>query len=62
MSRGRGRRLIEEGGLTGLLVEQKLPFARQYFDRFTIFGRGWRVDEGDISELSDELIKKHRKV
>ncbi|MEP4572891.1 urea ABC transporter ATP-binding subunit UrtE, partial [Marinobacter sp.] len=30
------RRLIKEDGLTVLLVEQKLPFARKYADRFAI--------------------------
>ncbi len=53
------RRLIEEDGLTVLLVEQKLPFARKFADHFAIMDRGRRVAEGDIGELSDELIKKH---
>jgi urea transport system ATP-binding protein len=53
------RRLIAEDGLTVLLVEQKLPFARKYADRFAIMDRGRRVAKGDIAELSDELIKKH---
>lgn len=53
------RRLIKEDGLTVLLVEQKLPFARKYADRFAIMDRGRRVAEGEIAELSDGLIKKH---
>ena len=53
------RRLIKEDGLTVLLVEQKLPFARKCADRFAIMDRGRRVAEGEIAELSDELIKKH---
>ncbi|MDY6799151.1 MAG: urea ABC transporter ATP-binding subunit UrtE [Pseudomonadota bacterium] len=53
------RRLIAEDGLTVLLVEQKLPFARKFADRFAIMDRGRRVAEGEIAELSDELIKKH---
>jgi urea transport system ATP-binding protein len=53
------RRLIEEDGLTVLLVEQKLPFARKYADNFAIMDRGRRVAGGEIAELSDELIKKH---
>ncbi|WP_339801602.1 urea ABC transporter ATP-binding subunit UrtE [uncultured Marinobacter sp.] len=53
------RRLIKEDGLTVLLVEQKLPFARKYADRFAILDRGRRVAEGEIAGLSDELIKKH---
>ncbi|WP_166253889.1 urea ABC transporter ATP-binding subunit UrtE [Marinobacter salicampi] len=53
------RRLIEEDGLTVLLVEQKLPFARRYADNFVIMDRGRRVATGEIAELSDELIKQH---
>ncbi|MDV2080177.1 urea ABC transporter ATP-binding subunit UrtE [Marinobacter xestospongiae] len=53
------RKLIAEDGLTVLLVEQKLPFARKYADRFAILDRGRRVAQGEISELSDELIKQH---
>ena len=53
------RKLIEEDGLTVLLVEQKLPFARKYADRFAILDRGRRVAEGEIAGLTDELIKKH---
>ncbi len=53
------RQLIKEDGLTVLLVEQKLPFARKYADRFVIMDRGRPVANGDISELSNELIKQH---
>ena len=53
------RRLIKEDGLTVLLVEQKLPFARKYADRFVIMDRGRRVAQGEIAALSDELIKQH---
>ncbi|MGP8289296.1 urea ABC transporter ATP-binding subunit UrtE [Vreelandella zhanjiangensis] len=53
------RQLITEDGLTVLLVEQKLPFARKYADRFVIMDRGRPVAKGDISELSNELIKQH---
>lgn len=53
------RKLIKEDGLTVLLVEQKLPFARKYADRFAILDRGRRVAQGEIADLSDELIKKH---
>ncbi|KGE77923.1 urea ABC transporter ATP-binding subunit UrtE [Halomonas salina] len=53
------RRLIREDGLTVLLVEQKLPFARKYADRFAIMDRGRPVAEGSIDELDDELIKTH---
>ncbi|RUR35490.1 urea ABC transporter ATP-binding subunit UrtE [Vreelandella populi] len=53
------RQLIAEDGLTVLLVEQKLPFARKYADRFVIMDRGRPVAKGDISGLSQELIKQH---
>ena len=53
------RRLIADDGLTVLLVEQKLPFARKYADRFAILDRGRRMAEGEIGELSDELIKQY---
>ena len=53
------RQLIAEDGLTVLLVEQKLPFARKYADRFVIMDRGRPVAKGDIGELSNELIKQH---
>ncbi|AZM97657.1 urea ABC transporter ATP-binding subunit UrtE [Vreelandella venusta] len=53
------RQLIKEDGLTVLLVEQKLPFARKYADRFVIMDRGRPVAKGEIAELSNELIKQH---
>ena len=53
------RRLIAEDGLTVLLVEQKLPFARKYADRFVIMDRGRPVAKGAIDELSDALIREH---
>lgn len=53
------RRLIEQDGLTVLLVEQKLPFARKYADRFVILDRGRQVAKGEIGELSDTLIRQH---
>ncbi|MCE8032027.1 urea ABC transporter ATP-binding subunit UrtE [Billgrantia tianxiuensis] len=53
------RKLIAEDGLTVLLVEQKLPFARKYADRFAIMDRGRPVAKGAIGELSDALIKEH---
>lgn len=53
------RKLIAEDGLTVLLVEQKLPFARKYADRFAILDRGHRVAQGDISGLTDDLIRQY---
>lgn len=50
------RKLTGEMGLTVLLVEQKLPFARRVADRFCILDRGRPVAGGQIDELSDELV------
>jgi urea transport system ATP-binding protein len=52
-------RLNRETGLTLLLVEQKLPFARKVATRFTIMDRGRAVADGNIDELNSELVAKH---
>ena len=51
--------LNKEEGLTVLLVEQKLHFARTTADRFAIIDRGSKVAEGEMSELDDTLIKSY---
>lgn len=53
------RRLIDEIGLTVLLVEQKLPFARRVGDSFVILDRGRSVASGAIDDLNDALIKQY---
>ncbi|WP_435104312.1 urea ABC transporter ATP-binding subunit UrtE [Arhodomonas sp. AD133] len=53
------RRLNKEEGLTVLLVEQKLPFARRVADHFAILDRGQRVAAGRMDELDDELVRAH---
>jgi urea transport system ATP-binding protein len=53
------RRLIDEIGLSVLLVEQKLPFARRVGDNFVILDRGRGVATGAMPELNDELIKQY---
>ena len=53
------RRLNREEGLTILLVEQKLPFARATADCFNIMNNGQNVANGEMNELSDELIAEH---
>ena len=52
-------RLNRETGLTVLLVEQKLPFARRVADRFCILDRGRAVAKGPVTELSDELVREY---
>jgi urea transport system ATP-binding protein len=53
------RRLNRELGLTVLLVEQKLPFARRIGDRFTLLDRGRNVASGAMAELNDGLIREY---
>ncbi len=53
------RRLNRELGLTVLLVEQKLPFARKVGDRFSIFDRGQHVASGDMPDLDQSLINQY---
>jgi urea transport system ATP-binding protein len=50
-------RLNRERGLTVLLVEQKLPFARRVADRFCILDRGRAVATGTMGELGDDLVR-----
>ena len=53
------RKLNQEIGLTVLLVEQKLPFARRIGDRFIILDRGRAVANGMMDDLNDELVKEY---
>lgn len=52
-------RLNREQGLTVLLVEQKLPFARRVASDFRIIDKGRMVGGGPIDALSDDLIRHH---
>jgi urea transport system ATP-binding protein len=53
------RRLIDELGLTVILVEQKLPFARRVADGFLILDRGRLKASGPMDELSDGLVREY---
>ena len=53
------RRLNQEMGLTVLLVEQKLPFARKVADRFCLLDRGRAVAAGEMAEMNDDLIQQY---
>ncbi len=53
------RKLNREFGLTVLLVEQKLPFARRVADRFCLLDRGRVMASGAMDELNDELIQQY---
>ena len=53
------RRLNRDMGLTVLLVEQKLPFARKVADRFCLLDRGRAVATGEMPDLNDDLIQQY---
>jgi urea transport system ATP-binding protein len=55
-------RLNEEEGLTVLLVEQKLPFARRVASEFCVLDKGRRVAAGPIEGLTDEVVKEYLSV
>ena len=52
-------RLNREAGVTVLLVEQKLPFARRVASEFRILDKGRLVAGGAIDELSDDDIRQY---
>lgn len=56
------RKLNRELGLTVLLVEQKLPFARRVADDFFIMEKGSVVATGPIAELNDDLVQRYLSV
>jgi len=55
-------RLNREMGLTVLLVEQKLPFARRVASEVCILDKGRIVVSGGVGVLSDELVRQHLSV
>jgi urea transport system ATP-binding protein len=52
-------RLNQEKGLTILLVEQKLPFARRVAQKFCVLDKGRAVANDDIENLGDEIINRY---
>jgi urea transport system ATP-binding protein len=52
-------RLNREHGLTVLLVEQKLPFARRVASEFRVLDKGRFVVGGAIADLTDDLVRHH---
>jgi urea transport system ATP-binding protein len=55
-------RLNREVGLTVVLVEQNVSFARQASHGFAMMEKGRIVVAGAISELSDEMVHRHMAV
>jgi urea transport system ATP-binding protein len=52
-------RLNREKGMTVLLVEQKLPFARRIGTHLRILDKGRLVVSGGIADLTDEVVREH---
>jgi len=49
----------KNAGVTVLLVEQKLPFARRVASEFRILEKGRCVAAGDICTLTDDVVQAH---
>jgi urea transport system ATP-binding protein len=52
-------KIKNELGVTILLVEQKLPFARKVADQFYIMDRGRGVATGKMAELNEDMVKRY---
>ena len=55
-------RLNKEAGVTVLLVEQKLPFAKRVASEFRILEKGRCVAGGPIADLTDHVVHAHLSV
>src|SRR3954469_9811744 len=55
-------RLNEQEGLTVLLVEQKLPFARRVASEFCVLDKGRNVARGSIDQLTDDVVSEYLSV
>ena len=54
--------LNRDAGVTVLLVEQKLPFARRVASQFQILEKGRSVAAGPIDTLTDDVVRDHLSV
>ncbi len=52
-------RLNKEIGLTVILVEQKLPFARRVGDDYVLMDRGEVVANGPMEDLGEDLVRQY---
>ena len=53
------RQLVDESGLTVVLVEQYLDFVREFGDEFSLMDRGRVVAQGETGELTKEIVEAH---
>lgn len=56
------RKLVDEKGMTILLVEQYVDFVRKFSDSFAVMNRGRFVAHGSVDELDSSTIHKHLSV
>ncbi len=56
------KKLKNDGELSILLVEQYVDFCREISDRFYAMDRGVVTISGPITDLTDEVVKKHLQV
>jgi len=54
--------LVNKHGMTVLVVEQKLGFARKVGQNFIMLEKGRKVAEGKMAQLSDELVRTYLSV
>ncbi|MFT5996915.1 MAG: urea transport system ATP-binding protein, partial [Glaciecola sp.] len=52
-------KLNKEQGMTIILVEQKLPFARAVGEEFVLMEKGQVISSGPMTELTDELVGQY---
>jgi urea transport system ATP-binding protein len=55
-------RLNRELGMTVILVEQNIAFAREASDHFAMMEKGSIVAQGPVSALTDDLVHRHMTV
>lgn len=53
------RRINQEKGITIVVVEQKIEFARQLAHRFFIMEKGSIVSKGSTKDLTDSLLRRY---
>ncbi len=56
------KRIPKERACAVLLVEQNLPFVRDVTQRFAILDTGRIVRQGDIAELTEDVVQAHLQV
>jgi urea transport system ATP-binding protein len=56
---GRVLRVLLGRGITILLVEQYVDFARSLAQRYAILSRGQVVDRGEVARLQEDEVRRH---